>query len=76
MTAGRHPRRRVLAGGAVALALAGLLGTAARDETARFLVLDDPPGPCDAIVVMAGDPDYERTTSRGRPHARRERRPR
>ena len=63
MTAGRHPRRRVLAGAAVVLAMAGLVATIARDETARFLVLDDPPGTCDAIVVMAGDPDYERTTS-------------
>jgi uncharacterized SAM-binding protein YcdF (DUF218 family) len=25
------------------------------------LIVDGPPGPSDAIVVMAGDPDYERT---------------
>jgi len=35
----------------------------ARDVPARFLIVDDPPGPSDAIVVMAGDPDYERTTA-------------
>jgi uncharacterized SAM-binding protein YcdF (DUF218 family) len=56
-------RRRVLAGGAVALALAALAALLLRDETARFLVVDDPPAASDAIVVMAGDPDYERTTA-------------
>ncbi|HEY8148113.1 MAG TPA: YdcF family protein [Vicinamibacteria bacterium] len=63
MTEVRRLRRRVLAGGAAALALLGLLGILARDEAARFLIVDDPPGPSDAIVVMAGDPDYERTTA-------------
>jgi uncharacterized SAM-binding protein YcdF (DUF218 family) len=48
---------------ALVLALAGVLAFAARDAPARYLIVDDPPGPCDAIVVMAGDPDYERTTA-------------
>jgi uncharacterized SAM-binding protein YcdF (DUF218 family) len=63
VTGGRRPRRRVLAAGACALALGGILAALGRDETARFLVLDDPPGRSDAIVVMAGDPGYERTTA-------------
>jgi uncharacterized SAM-binding protein YcdF (DUF218 family) len=61
VTGGRRPRRRAIAAAACALALGGLIATVARDETAQFLVLDDPPGRSDAIVVMAGDPDYERT---------------
>ena len=43
------------------LALAGLLAVLGRDTPARFLIVDGPPGPSDAIVVMAGDPGYERT---------------
>ncbi|HEV7499727.1 MAG TPA: YdcF family protein [Vicinamibacteria bacterium] len=50
----------LIAGGAAALALAAL-AVLSRDAPARFLVVDDAPGPSDAIVVMAGDPDYERT---------------
>ena len=53
---------RLIAGSTAALALVGL-AILARDAPARFLVVDDPPGPSDAIVVMAGDPGYERTTS-------------
>jgi uncharacterized SAM-binding protein YcdF (DUF218 family) len=59
-------RRRfapVLAVGAAGLALVALAAILARDRAARFLVVDDPPRPCDAIVVMAGDPGYERTTA-------------
>ena len=55
--------RRAVVLSLAALALAGLLAILARDETARFLIVDDPPGPSDAIVVMAGDPGYERTTA-------------
>jgi uncharacterized SAM-binding protein YcdF (DUF218 family) len=54
--------RRRIAGSAAALALAGL-AILFRDAPARLLVVDDPPGSSDAIVVMAGDPDYERTTA-------------
>jgi uncharacterized SAM-binding protein YcdF (DUF218 family) len=56
---GRRWRRR-WGLGAVSLALAAgaLLAT---DLPARLLVVEDPPGPSDAVVVMAGDPDYERT---------------
>ena len=53
---------RLIAGSAAALALVGL-AILARDAPARLLVVDDPPGPSDAIVVMAGDPGYERTTA-------------
>lgn len=60
MTAGRRSLRRFGAGLAAAAALAAIL---LRDETARFLVVEDPPARSDAIVVMAGDPDYERTTA-------------
>jgi uncharacterized SAM-binding protein YcdF (DUF218 family) len=31
------------------------------DAPARWLVIDDPPAPVDAAVVLAGDPGYERT---------------
>jgi uncharacterized SAM-binding protein YcdF (DUF218 family) len=33
-----------------------------RDAPARFLVVEDPPEVVDAVVVLAGDPSYERTT--------------
>jgi uncharacterized SAM-binding protein YcdF (DUF218 family) len=42
---------------AVALALAAVFA----DEPARFLVASDPPRETDAALVLAGDPDYERT---------------
>jgi uncharacterized SAM-binding protein YcdF (DUF218 family) len=42
----------------VVLSLAGLALT---DLPARWLVLEDPPVQVDAAVVLAGDPDYERT---------------
>jgi uncharacterized SAM-binding protein YcdF (DUF218 family) len=63
VTRERRSRGRVVAGCTAALALAGLGAVLVRDEVAHFLIVDDPPGPSDAIVVMAGDPGYERTTA-------------
>jgi uncharacterized SAM-binding protein YcdF (DUF218 family) len=50
------------------VATAGLTGILllARDATARRLVVTDAVQPSDAIVVMAGDPDYERTGTAAR----------
>jgi uncharacterized SAM-binding protein YcdF (DUF218 family) len=39
----------------------GLAGLALSDLPARWLVLEDPMVRVDAAVVLAGDPDYERT---------------
>lgn len=36
------------------------------DAPARFLIVEDPPAVSDAVVVMAGDPDYERTLTAAR----------
>ena len=36
------------------------------DEPARWLVVRDPPRVVDAVVVMAGDPGYERTRTAAR----------
>lgn len=47
---------------ATSLALAAVFA----DEPARFLVVDDPPQPADAVLVLAGDPDYERTLTGAR----------
>ena len=47
---------------AVSLALAAVF----TDEPARWLVAQDPPRPTDAAVVLAGDPDYERTLTAAR----------
>ncbi len=47
---------------AVALALAAVFA----DEPARFLVAADRPRVADAALVLAGDPDYERTKSAAR----------
>ena len=63
MSRSARPRRRTRAALAAALALVALAAAVARDATARFLIVDDPPGPSDAVVVMAGDPDYERTAA-------------
>ena len=39
-----------------------VLSVVFRDAPARFLVVEDPPEVVDAVVVLAGDPSYERTT--------------
>jgi uncharacterized SAM-binding protein YcdF (DUF218 family) len=51
-----------LAGVSVALALAAVFAEA----PARWLVLKDPPQHADAALVLAGDPDYERTKTGAR----------
>jgi uncharacterized SAM-binding protein YcdF (DUF218 family) len=63
VTGERRPRGRVVGGCTAAFALVALGVVLGRDEAAYFLIVDDPPGPSDAIVVMAGDPGYERTTA-------------
>ena len=52
-----HRSRVASATLAVALALAAVFA----DEPAHFLVIEDPPRAADAALVLAGDPDYERT---------------
>ena len=52
----------VPASAAAALAL----GAVFADEPADFLVAQDPPRVVDAALVLAGDPDYERTKSAAR----------
>jgi len=47
---------------AVTLALAAVF----TDEPARWLIVVDPPGKADAALVLAGDPNYERTQSGAR----------
>lgn len=58
-----HPGRRT-AGAVIAVALA--LAAVFADEPARWLVVADPPRWADAAVVLAGDPDYERTKTAAR----------
>lgn len=55
----RHRRSatRVVTAVAALLALTAVFAEA----PARWLVLVDPPAPADAALVLAGDPDYERT---------------
>jgi len=57
-----RPSRNGVAAFAVGLALAAVF----TDEPARWLVAEDPPRPTDAAVVLAGDPDYERTLTAAR----------
>jgi uncharacterized SAM-binding protein YcdF (DUF218 family) len=60
----RPQTRRRAAWAALAIGVAGgLAALLASDLPARFLTADDRPARSDAIVVMAGDPDYERTTT-------------
>jgi uncharacterized SAM-binding protein YcdF (DUF218 family) len=58
----RDRLRSAAAAVAVTLALAAVLA----DEPARWLVLADPPKQADAALVLAGDPDYERTRTGSR----------
>ena len=56
-------RQRVLTSAlAVALAFAAVFA----DEPAFYLIARDPPRPADAVLVLAGDPDYERTRTGAR----------
>jgi uncharacterized SAM-binding protein YcdF (DUF218 family) len=59
-----RPGRRT-AGTTVASVLLALAAVFA-DEPARWLVVTDPPRWADAAVVLAGDPDYERTKTAAR----------
>jgi uncharacterized SAM-binding protein YcdF (DUF218 family) len=45
----------------VLLAVLAALAAVFADEPARFLVVPDEAQPADAALVLAGDPDYERT---------------
>jgi uncharacterized SAM-binding protein YcdF (DUF218 family) len=49
-----------------ALATALALAAVFTDEPARWLVAREPPRSADAAVVLAGDPDYERTKTGAR----------
>lgn len=60
MTLLSRGRRRLAWGAAMAASIGGL-AVLAREEPARRLAVADPLAPSDVIVVMAGDPDYERT---------------
>lgn len=60
----RAPSRRRALAAAVATGLA--VAAVFADEPARWLVLSDPPRRADAAVVLAGDPDYERTKAASR----------
>jgi uncharacterized SAM-binding protein YcdF (DUF218 family) len=53
------PGRRTVTSTLAAAALA--LAAVFADEPARWLVVTDPPRRADAAIVLAGDPDYERT---------------
>lgn len=43
------------------IALGGFASVLFSDVPARWLILEDPPGPVDAAVALGGDPYYERT---------------
>jgi uncharacterized SAM-binding protein YcdF (DUF218 family) len=57
-----HRRWLTPTGIAAALALAAVFA----DAPARWLVVEDPLRPADAVLVLAGDPDYERTKTAAR----------
>jgi uncharacterized SAM-binding protein YcdF (DUF218 family) len=54
------------AAAAAALAVTLALASVFADEPARWLVVQDPKKPADAALVLAGDPDYERTRTGAR----------
>ncbi len=56
-TAGVSPKGAIVAAASVMFALVAVFA----DEPARWLIVSDPPRLADAAVVLAGDPDYERT---------------
>ncbi|HUG54131.1 MAG TPA: YdcF family protein [Vicinamibacteria bacterium] len=58
----RRGGRRALGWAALAVAAAAIF-LLLSDRPARFLVQEDPPGLSDAVVVLAGDPSYERTAT-------------
>jgi uncharacterized SAM-binding protein YcdF (DUF218 family) len=51
---------------AIAALFACVVAVLLTDAPARFLVVEDPPAIADAAVVLAGDPDYERTLTAAR----------
>ena len=59
---GASPARRAASALAVALALSAVFA----DEPAFYLIARDPPRRADAVLVLAGDPDYERTKTGAR----------
>jgi uncharacterized SAM-binding protein YcdF (DUF218 family) len=61
---GARGRRVLLLAGAAAATVATAL--VLRDAPARFLVREDPLAAADVVVVMAGDPGYERTATAAR----------
>jgi hypothetical protein len=52
--------------GLAAVAVAAALAAVLADEPARWLVVEDPPVAADGALVLAGDPDYERTRTAAR----------
>ncbi|PYQ52777.1 MAG: hypothetical protein DMF78_10555 [Acidobacteria bacterium] len=59
-------RRLRLALVLVVVVMAAVGALARSDATARFLVTEDPLSTADAVVVLAGDPGYERTATAAR----------
>jgi uncharacterized SAM-binding protein YcdF (DUF218 family) len=62
----RVPRATRARTATTTLAASAALAAVFADEPARWLVVADPPRPADAALVLAGDPDYERTKSGAR----------
>jgi uncharacterized SAM-binding protein YcdF (DUF218 family) len=64
VSGGARGRRVVVV--ALAAGVAAAAALALRDAPARFLVREDPLAAADVVVVLAGDPDYERTATAAR----------